>query len=68
MIVPVRACVVSFGFWPVFASTVYVTVPLPIPEAPAVTVIQLAFDVADHVQVAPVVTVTLPVPPLLGSD
>ena len=31
---------------PAFASTRYVTVPVPVPEAPPVTVIQPAFDVA----------------------
>ena len=53
---------------PLLGATVKVTVPLPVPEAPPVTVTQLAFDVADHVHVDPVVTVTLPLPPVLGTD
>jgi hypothetical protein len=41
----------------------YVTLPLPVPEAPAVTVIQFALLVAVHVQaLADAVTDTVPVP------
>ena len=66
MIVPVRFC----GCVPslvVLAATLKPTVPFPVPDAPDVTVIQLAFDVAVHVQLDPVVTVTLPDPPLFGT-
>lgn len=49
---------------PVLAATVYVTLPLPVPLAPPVIVIQLAPVVAVHVQPDCVVTVTgPPVPP-----
>lgn len=68
MIVPVRlaGCVPSVV---VLAATLKPTVPLPVPEAPDVTVIQLAFDAAFHVHVfADAVTVTVPVPPLFDVD
>jgi hypothetical protein len=45
---------------PGFAATANATVPLPMPEAPDVTVIQLAFDVAVHAQPAAAETATLP--------
>ena len=48
---------------PVLAATEYVTVPLPAPLAPPVTVIQLALLAAVHVQALDVVTVALPLPP-----
>jgi hypothetical protein len=41
-------------------------VPLPVPEAPEVTVIQPAVLTAVHAQLAVVVTATLPDPP--GSE
>jgi hypothetical protein len=47
----------------VFAAALKVTVPLPVPPDPAVTVTQLAPLVAVHAQPAIVVTSTLPVPP-----
>jgi hypothetical protein len=54
--VPVRAV-------PPFAATLNETVPLPDPEAPAVSVIQSAFVTAVHAQPSPAVTATVPVPP-----
>jgi len=45
----------------VFAATENCTVPLPVPDAPAVTDSQETLAVADHVQLAPVVTFTEPV-------
>jgi len=59
--VPVREVV------PVFAATLYVTVPLPVPLAPAVTVIQDALLVAVHAQPAVAVTVTVADPPLAAG-
>jgi hypothetical protein len=50
------------------AATVYVTAPLPVPDPPAVTVIQLTFATADHVHVDPAVTLMLPLPPPFGTD
>lgn len=46
---------------PVFAPTLYVTVPLPVPLAPAVTDSQPVLVVAVQVQPALAVTVTVPV-------
>ena len=46
-----------------FAAALKLTVPLPEPLAPAVTVSQLALLVAVHVQPVPAVTFVLPVPP-----
>ena len=46
---------------PVFAPTLYVTVALPVPLAPAVTDSHPVFVVAVHVQPALAVTVTVPV-------
>ncbi len=48
-----------------FAATLNVTVPLPDPLAPAVTMIQLTVLDADHAQPPVVVTVNEPVPPCL---
>jgi hypothetical protein len=49
---------------PVFAATVKLTVPLPVPEAPPVTVNHPSFAPAVHVQVpADAVTATDPEPP-----
>jgi hypothetical protein len=60
--VPLRAA-------PVFAATFRVTLPLPIPLAPALTVIQDAFDVAVHAQPAGAVTmIGAPAPPADESD
>ena len=55
--VPVREVVA------VLAATLRLTVPLPEPLAPAVTVIQVALLVAVHAQPVPAVTVTLLGPP-----
>jgi hypothetical protein len=43
-----------------FAATSYETVPSPLSLAPPVTVIQAALLVAVHAQLAPAVTVTVP--------
>ena len=43
------------------AATLYGTVPLPLPLVAPVSVIQPAFDTADHVHPDPAVTPTLPV-------
>jgi uncharacterized protein YhhL (DUF1145 family) len=59
--VAVRAAVV------VFAAAVKVTVPLPVPFDPAVTVTQLAPLVAVHAHPVVVVTATLPVPPAAAN-
>ncbi len=67
VMVPVRPVDGSPPDAPVFGATENVTVPVPVPDAPPVTVIHEAFDTAVHVQVAPVVTLTLPVPPLFGN-
>src|SRR5688500_11185759 len=55
VIVPVRAAVAAF------AAAEYPTDPAPAPDPPDVTVSQLAFDAAVHVQPVPAVTETLPV-------
>ena len=51
----------------VLAAAVTPTVPLPDPLAPLVTVSHVALLVAVHVQPAPAVTVTLPVPPAAST-
>jgi len=43
-------------------------VPLPLPLAPAVTVIHAALLTAVHAQPAPAVTAVLPVPPVATTD
>ena len=43
------------------AATLYGTEPLPVPFVAPVSVTQLAFEAADHVQPVPAVTPTLPV-------
>jgi hypothetical protein len=48
---------------PVFAATVYCTVPFPEPDAPAVMVAKVALLVAVHVQPDAAVTLTDPFPP-----
>ena len=54
---------------PELAAAVNVTVPLPVPDAPPVTVSQLV-SLLEAVQLhqLPVVTVTVDVPPLLVDD
>jgi hypothetical protein len=46
-----------------FAATLNVTVPLPVPDAPAVTAIHDAVLLAVHWQVFPAETAIEPVPP-----
>src|SRR5262249_28029783 len=53
---------------PVLAAIANDTAPLPVPLAPAVTVIHGTFERADHMQVARVVTFVEPVPPSGGTD
>jgi hypothetical protein len=60
--VPVRGVVV------VFAATVNVTVPLPDPLAPPVTLIQLALLVAVQAHPAPAAIEIEPLPPDAGTD
>ena len=55
VIVPVRAVVAAL------ACAENPTDPAPVPDAPDVTVSQLAFEAAVHVQPVPAVTETLPV-------
>jgi hypothetical protein len=52
----------------VFAAPLYVTVPLPVPVAPPVTVSHVALLVAVHAQPVPEVTPTVPVPPAATTD
>jgi hypothetical protein len=57
LIVPLRPCALVFG------ATLKVTLPLPAPLAPAVSVIQGAWLAAVHSQPSAQLTVTLPLPP-----
>jgi len=52
---------------PVFALTIKATVPFPVPDTPLEIAIQLAFDVAVHVQLASVPTAIVPPPPESGK-
>ena len=52
----------------VFAATEKVTVPLPAPLAPAVTVIQETLLTPVHAHPVPAVTVTVPVAPAAAAD
>jgi hypothetical protein len=53
---------------PEFGATANPTLPFPVPEAPLVTVIQLALDEAVHPHVAALaVTVTEPLPPVAST-
>src|SRR5207244_7607218 len=52
----------------VFAATLNVTLPLPEPDAPVVTVIHVALLTAVHAQPVGAVTVVLPVPPPATTD
>ena len=52
----------------VFAATVNVTVPMPVPLAPPVMVIQLAALTAVHEQLVPVTTETLQAVPVEATD
>jgi len=60
--VPVREAV------PPFAATRTDTLPLPLPEAPAVTVIHATLLSADHVHEVLAVTPTVNVPPPEVAD
>ena len=51
----------------VFAAAVKLTLPDPLPEAPLVIVTHDALLVDDQVQPVPVVTVTVPLPPVPGN-
>jgi hypothetical protein len=62
VIVPARGEVLAL------ASTVYCTVPLPVLDVPAVTVIHGALLVAFHAHTDGDVTVTDPVPPVSVND
>jgi hypothetical protein len=53
---------------PVFAATERSTEPLPVPLAPAVTVIHAAFDTAVHAQLADVMTSTRARAPPAGDE
>src|SRR5438132_11523361 len=57
---PVRAA-------PLFALTLNVIVPAPVPDIPASIVIQGSLAEAIHAQVLPALTVTLPVPPMAST-
>ena len=59
--VPLRAA-------PPLAAMLKPSVPLPVADGTLVNVIQLAFDVAVHVHVLPVVTVTDPVLPAACAE
>jgi hypothetical protein len=58
--VPLRAA-------PVFCATLKLTVPLPLPLAPLVTLIHVALDAAVQVQLVPAVTVTESLPPAAAA-
>jgi hypothetical protein len=52
----------------VFAATLYVTVPIPVPLAPAVIVTQPTLLIAVHEQLVPVTTDRLPVFAVDGTE
>jgi hypothetical protein len=52
---------------PRFGSTTNPTDPLPVPDAPEVTMIHKALEAAVHEHVPPVVTVTDPMPPATAT-
>jgi hypothetical protein len=52
----------------VLAGALNVTVPLPLPVVPAVTVSHVALLVAVHPQPLPAVTLTEPAPPVATTD
>ena len=62
VMVPVRDEVFVFG------AALKLTAPVPEPVVPPVRVIHAALAVAVHEQLAPVVTLTEPVPPVAGTD
>lgn len=52
-----------------FVAAESVTVPLPVPDAPLVTLNHVvSFEVAVHEHQLPVVTATVPFPPLAEND
>jgi hypothetical protein len=55
------------GVLPEFAATLYVTVPLPVPAAPALIVIQETLLVAVHAQPVPAETAADPVKPVAAT-
>jgi hypothetical protein len=59
--VPLRAA-------PLLAAALNATAPLPLPLAPFVIVIHDAFDDAVHAQPLPLVTATVPLPPVASTD
>jgi hypothetical protein len=59
---PVRSLAV------VFAATLNATGPLPVPDAPLVTVIQVSLLAAVHAHQSAAVTVLLPLPPAAVKD
>jgi hypothetical protein len=59
--VPVRAA-------PLFDATLNDTDPLPLPDAPLVTLMNASFADAVQAQPAPAVTATLPPPPVESTD
>jgi hypothetical protein len=67
-VLPATATVPVRDVVPVFDATLSVTVPPPIPAAPAVTAIHDALLIAVHVHPAAAVTVVLAVPPAADSD
>ena len=58
---PATVSVPARGVWSVLAATENCTVPLPVPDAPAVIDSHGTLAVADHAQPVPVVTSTEPV-------
>ncbi len=59
--VPLRAALL-------FAATLNRTAPFPVPDAPDVTVMKAAFEVAVQLHEGPAVTATVPVPPPAATD
>src|SRR5207302_1489234 len=53
---------------PVFAATLYSTVPLPVPDAPALIVIHGTLDAAVQAQAGPAVTATVAVAPAAPTE
>lgn len=59
--------IVAVRVLPVFFATVKVTAPLPPPLAPESSVIHGAFVDADHAQPALLVTLMIPLPPVVSN-
>lgn len=69
--ITVRSATVTdadLGWVPVFPATVRVTVPLPVPVAPAVMLIQEVCSDADHLQPTGEVTSIVTAPPAGPTD